>query len=115
MLFFPIEWVPVPVPMGREKTLILYLNISDSDTEKLRRKCSERLRDDLSVKSVARIVRRIYILLPTDESHESTHLIEQVSIGLHKIIDHHENVIQILKLQLILFLATSAGSSSELF
>jgi hypothetical protein len=21
MLFFPIEWVPVPVPMGRKKTL----------------------------------------------------------------------------------------------
>ena len=24
-LFFPIEWVPVPVPMGREKTLLSHL------------------------------------------------------------------------------------------
>ena len=75
----------------------------EKNTENLKRKCSEQLGDDLSVKSVARIVPRIYILLPTDETHESTHLNDQVSIGLHKIIDHHENVIQILKLELILF------------
>ena len=59
------------------------------DKEKRRRRCSENLRDDLSDKLVHNKLRRIYILLPKDEDHQSTHPIDQDHQSTHPIgLDH---------------------------
>ena len=61
------------------------------DTEKRRRRCSENLRDDLSDKLVHNKLRRIYILLPKDEDHQSTHPIDQDHQSTHPIGQDHQS------------------------
>ena len=61
------------------------------DTEKRRRRCSENLRDDLSDKLVHNKLRRIYILLPKDEDHQSTHPIDQYHQSPYPIGQDHQS------------------------